>query len=199
MMDSYNLLKENPNLINYCYDKKFFTDEEIKIINAIYNRQTHVDGTIGNYIINYSIRNCKIAKIPLNNETKFIYDKLVTFIKNINNEVWNFNITNIIDLIQIAEYNGEQNVEEQGHFDWHVDIGHDYRSARKISISVQLSDENDYEGGDLELMLGNEICKMNKEKGTIICFPSYIIHRVSKVTKGQRRSLVLWIHGPPFV
>jgi len=48
-------------------------------------------------------------------------------------------------------------------------------------------------------MLGNEICKMNKEKGTIICFPSYIIHRVSKVTKGQRRSLVLWIHGPPFV
>jgi len=199
MMNGYNLLKENKNLVNFCYDKNFFTDEEIKKINTIYDNQKHIDGTIGNGRIDHSIRNSKIVKIALNNETKFIYDKLVTFIKHVNNQIWNFNITNIIDLIQIAEYNGDSNTEEQGHYDWHVDIGTDYRSARKISISLQLSDETEYEGGDLELMLGNKIEKMTREKGSIICFPSYIVHRVNKVTKGQRKSLVIWIHGPPFV
>jgi PKHD-type hydroxylase len=71
-------------------------------------------------------------------------------------------------------------------------------NTRKISITVQLSDPNDYEGGVLELNVGNTIVQMPKEKGCAVLFPSYILHRVTPVTKGIRKSLVLWVGGTTF-
>ena len=78
-------------------------------------------------------------------------------------------------------------------------MGPDETSSRKISIVVQLSDPLEYEGGELQISDGgtNRVCE--KTKGTIIIFPSYLLHRVTPVTKGTRRSLVLWVTGPPFV
>jgi PKHD-type hydroxylase len=79
---------------------------------------------------------------------------------------------------------------------------------RKLSFSCQLSDPNDYEGGELEFAIPeiiNSKIKINtfsvKEflpKGSIIVFPSYIWHRVKSVTKGVRYSLVSWVLGYPF-
>lgn len=63
---------------------------------------------------------------------------------------------------------------------------------------MQLSDEDDYVGGDLELMFGDEPQKMIRKRGTILCFPSYVLHRVTPVTEGTRYSLVAWITGPQF-
>ena len=72
-------------------------------------------------------------------------------------------------------------------------------STRKISLSIQLTNENSYEGGDLEFMINRSTIKAPREKGTAILFPYYITHRVTDVTKGKRNSLVFWFHGPPFV
>ena len=80
-----------------------------------------------------------------------------------------------------------------------MDFGNDATSTRKLSVSVQLSDPSEYEGGDLELMVNRNYIKVPKEKGTIIFFPSYLTHRVTKVTSGKRNSLVAWFHGPSFV
>lgn len=55
-----------------------------------------------------------------------------------------------------------------------------------------------YEGGELQINTG-KVLVAEKEKGTVIIFPSYLLHRVTPVTKGIRRSLVLWIEGPAFV
>ena len=66
---------------------------------------------------------------------------------------------------------------------------------RKLSISIQLSDKLDYEGGNFEFE--DITSSMDfKEIGTIIIFPSYLRHRVTKVTSGIRRSLVAWFYGP---
>ena len=74
-------------------------------------------------------------------------------------------------------------------------------TVRKISVSVILND--DYEGGDLEFLVINakgelEICKITPAVGSAIIFPSYIMHRVTPVTKGTRYSVVAWYGGPPF-
>jgi PKHD-type hydroxylase len=61
---------------------------------------------------------------------------------------------------------------------------------------MQLSDPSEYEGGDLLLHTGDEPIVINKQKGMLVMFPSYTLHEVTPVTKGERYSLVAWVHGP---
>ena len=70
---------------------------------------------------------------------------------------------------------------------------------RKLSITVQLSDPSDYEGGDLQFLITREPVTAKREKGNAIVFPSFMIHQVKPVTKGVRYSLVCWCSGPAFV
>ena len=92
---------------------------------------------------------------------------------------------------------------KDGRYEWHQDIGPDLGSIRKISITVQLSEPDDYEGGDLELWLGGnyEECKKEgfikspRKAGCVFLFPSYMMHRVAPLTKGTRKSFVLWLGG----
>ena len=69
--------------------------------------------------------------------------------------------------------------------------------VRKLSFVLQLSNPADYEGGELQIedALGN-IVSATKTKGALIFFDSRTRHRVSKVTKGFRQSLVGWVVGP---
>lgn len=95
--------------------------------------------------------------------------------------------------IQFTEYHAAHG----GHYDWHHDVHWSAQgdSDRKLSITVQLSDPADYEGGQFEF---DEV-QTNADftaQGTILIFPSYLRHRVLPVTKGIRRSLVAWFNGP---
>jgi PKHD-type hydroxylase len=146
-------------------------------------------GTISDY------RRSKIAFIQKTWEFSDIYLRLFEYINRINNEFYKFNLTELSSYIQYTEYDESY----KGHYDWHTDMGPDETSRRKISVVVQLSDPLEYEGGELQISDGgnNRVCE--KTKGTIIMFPSYLVHRVTPVTKGTRRSLVLWVTGPPFV
>jgi PKHD-type hydroxylase len=75
---------------------------------------------------------------------------------------------------------------------------------RKLSMTVNLTDETTYEGGDLMLDFGPHSAKGHykiseaREQGTIIIFPSFLYHCVSPVTSGTRYSLVMWSLGDPF-
>jgi PKHD-type hydroxylase len=72
------------------------------------------------------------------------------------------------------------------------------RPPRKLSVVLQLSDPSEYEGGDLEIMNCSEPTQVKKEKGLVTAFPSFMLHRVTPVTKGIRRTLVVWLTGPRF-
>ena len=116
-----------------------------------------------------------------------------------NDKMWNFNITKLPESLQLAEYTeatSDNNMDKNGHYDWHMDVGSE-SSTRKLSMSIQLSDSNNYEGGNLQFMIHRSIITAPREKGAAIFFPSYLTHKVEEVTKGTRRSLVLWFHGPP--
>jgi len=63
---------------------------------------------------------------------------------------------------------------------------------------MQLSDPDEYEGGDLQFMFNQKIVSAPREKGTIIVFPSFMMHRVTPITKGVRKSIAGWVAGPPY-
>jgi PKHD-type hydroxylase len=65
-------------------------------------------------------------------------------------------------------------------------------------LVVQLSDPSEYEGGELRLHTSQEPVIIRKEKGMVVCFPSYTLHEVTPVTRGERYTLVGWVHGPAF-
>ena len=95
--------------------------------------------------------------------------------------------------IQLIEYVAEQNAG----YDWHHDVQWNGQSGldRKVSLTVQLSRSDEYEGGDFEF---DEV-KTNadfRSKGTVLAFPSYLRHRVHPITSGTRRALVAWFFGP---
>lgn len=113
--------------------------------------------------------------------TRWIYDKLWTAIEEVNQR-YRFEVLGVREL-QVARYGRDD------FYDWHLDIGKTDTSTRKLSLSVQLSDPNDYEGGELVLH-GYENEKPVKEIGSVIVFPSYLSHRVNRVTTGERWSLV---------
>lgn len=72
--------------------------------------------------------------------------------------------------------------------------GSEADSGRKISVTVQLSAGDDYEGGELELNSGKILSAM-REAGAIVLFPSFMLHRVAPVTRGQRWAIVGWVQG----
>ena len=89
--------------------------------------------------------------------------------------------------------------EKGGFYKDHVDLM--YLSAagiRKLSFSIMLTDPEEYEGGELLLKTHSLPIKTLNKKGTIIFFPSYVLHEVTPVTKGTRKTLVGWVLGPSF-
>ncbi len=96
--------------------------------------------------------------------------------------------------IQFTEYHAS----EGGKYDWHhdVDWNNSNGTDRKLSLTVQLSDPNDYDGGDFQFSEVEQLPDFAKQKGTVMVFPSYLVHSVSPVTRGVRRSLVAWFSGP---
>lgn len=97
--------------------------------------------------------------------------------------------------VQFAVY------EKGDHYDWHLDTNWADPTSlydRKVSIIIQLSEEDSYSGGELELDVAKDQQPFLKEKGSVLVFPSFIRHRVKPVTKGTRKSLVAWVEGRCF-
>ena len=138
-----------------------------------------------------SIQKKRSSKIYWINES-WVQKLLWEYILEANKKTFHVDVINQSE-IQFTEYRSV----EGGKYDWHHDVNWNAQEGldRKLSISIQLSDKTDYEGGDFEF----EEIKSSmdfKAIGTIIIFPSYLRHRVTKVTSGTRRSLVAWFYGP---
>ena len=140
---------------------------------------------------NEKIRRSEIRWITHN---KFVKDLLWQYVEEANRVAFGFDINNICD-IQYTEYLDIN----KGHYHWHHDIDwvKDNAFDRKLSVTVQLSDPQDYKGGEFEFSeVPNPDTALSKQKGTVLVFPSYLQHRVFPITQGKRVSLVAWFEGP---
>lgn len=144
-----------------------------------------------------SIRVTKVAWFERNAQTEKFYARVEEIVLRLNAQFFHYDLSGLVSF-QYARYDAA----ECGHFDWHKDYGKDYgapdREPRKLSLSIQLSDPAHYQGGDLEVRAGNQVDVAPKARGTIIAFPSYVLHRVTPTISGARKSLVVWAVGPEF-
>lgn len=144
--------------------------------------------------VDINVRQGRIAFFdPRDPEHEFIFQKLAAIVRTINNQFWGFDLK-FIECVQFTCYNSLNDF-----YTSHMDMGYKPLEVRKLSISLQLSPDDSYQGGNLELFkCGMEFDQAPRQQGTIIVFPSYHVHRVTPVTQGARYSLVSWFVGPPF-
>lgn len=180
----------------FAYAPGVLTDDEIKLVEMLASKSTmQGDGTLEAGISNEEIRKNKISWIETNEESKDLYMKLSNIIQQLNDRFYRYDLTEMEDL-QYAEYHSDT----LGHYKPHSDDGYKYNLFRKLSLTIQLSDEANYQGGELLFyrFSTKDPVIAPKTKGTLIVFPSYVIHEVTPVTEGLRKSLVSWVVGPRF-
>src|SRR4051812_33333072 len=163
----------------------FFSPEECDRVIALANLAPEIDGTIGAVPQVSQVRKSQVRFLLPEKQSAWVYQKLEAALSDMN-KAYRFHLTGI-EPIQIARY------PEGCYYGWHTDATATANSARKLSLSVQLSDAGDYAGGALEFK--DTPTKENTGRGTLIVFPSSMMHRVSAVTRGVRHSLVAWVLG----
>jgi PKHD-type hydroxylase len=181
------------------YWENFLTTEEINKILAIpewLNVQDACVGTSTDFEIDKRLRTTDVGWLYSNEYTVWIWERIANVVADVNSEFFKFNLTGCYEPIQLGVYKAT----DQGHYDWHTDaLSTDRTVPRKLSMSLLLSDPSEFEGGELQVKTYNDdVQTLAMIKGRAWFFPSYTLHRVTPVTKGVRRSLVLWVGGPEF-
>jgi len=137
-------------------------------------------------------RRCATAWLERHHDTSWIYQRIVDAVLEANKS-YRFDIVGMMDPLQFLRYDGASGDE----IAWHLDCGEGANTTRKLSLTVQLSDPAEYDGGDLEFM-GLPGSSFTRHRGAAILFPSLLTHRIAPVTRGVRHSLVAFFNGPPF-
>ena len=143
-------------------------------------------------VLDTKTRTSHISWIPFKKMPE-MYKDIEKIMRSTNGNHFGFEGMQITEQAQYTEY------PEGGFYDWHTDNDVNCEKeppVRKISMTCLLSPENEFEGGDLELVKEGQSVKL--KQGQAVFFASFIRHRVAPVTKGVRRSLVMWFGGTPF-
>jgi|TARA_B100000287_G_scaffold418671_1_gene455951 PKHD-type hydroxylase len=174
----------------FVFTPLFSKEECDNIINIGENLPISDASVTDNREIDKKIRTSRVSWIPTNSDTNWIYNWIWNSVQNTNK--WKLDIRGFHDGLQYTVYDGT----EKSFYDWHTDTGPGM-NHRKISLSIQLSEPDEYSGGTIELeRVGMLDSPDVLEKGHAIMFPSIMKHRVLPVTNGIRKSLVVWITGP---
>jgi PKHD-type hydroxylase len=172
-----------------------FTPEQCQMIIEAGHKQPREDGQIGGGKggkVDTQTRLSHISWIPFNVLPE-MYKTLDKVMQATNRNHMGFEGMQITEPAQFTEYSNG------GFYDWHIDSDVECSKeppVRKISMTCLLSKDDEFEGGGLELMSEGKFAR--PKQGHAIFFASFIRHRVVPVTKGTRRSLVMWFGGTPF-
>ncbi len=139
-----------------------------------------------------STRRCLYAWMDHAADNAWVYERIAQSVHSANQN-YRYDLFGMMDPLQFTRYDSE-NADEIG---WHLDCGEGPNTTRKLSVSIQLSDPDDYEGGDLEFHTMPPLA-FSRLQGAAILFPAFLSHRVTPITQGSRYSLVAFINGPPF-
>ena len=200
-MSVYNFTPMPPTIDDhhsYVTWENGFTDKELDTIEAYCEENLKQNkATVGNPNNDEDIskiRKSKTAWIVNNEETSWFYDRMAWITRKLNSQFYKFDLYGFVEDFQYTVYDGEEN----GHYDYHIDCGPTDTSPRKFSIVLQLSDSTQYTGGELQILAGTSPDSIPKIRGLVCGFPSFRLHRVTPVTSGIRKTIVIWVSGPAF-
>ncbi|MBX2867030.1 MAG: 2OG-Fe(II) oxygenase [Acidiferrobacterales bacterium] len=188
-----------PGLKDFYEKQNFLTPEELTTIESYFDKLEMEAGATRSEqgkknVANNSYRTSRVGWIPKQDAYRWLYQRMGELVNEANSTLWNFDLFGMAEPIQLTEYHAE----EEGHYDWHTDVGAGRTSLRKLSITIQISPPTDYQGGELQFMSRRLPQTAEKIAGAAYVFPSYLLHRVKPVSQGMRRSIVVWVSGPPF-
>jgi PKHD-type hydroxylase len=172
-----------------------FTEEECDLIIQAGELSEFEKASIGlkaTNEVNMLVRNTDIVWIQPSDDTKWIFERMNEIISKINFDKFQMDLDRF-DGFQYSKYGVDC------HYDWHTDVIENGQNGlfRKLSISLMLSDPKDFKGGNFLITASNEsgAHKLKLKKGDIVVFYSHLHHKVSKVTEGERSTLVTWALG----
>lgn len=172
-----------------------FTPEECREIIRMAEAQDFSEAGLVRGHRTESIRIARTTWLDETGEADWVSERILETVISANRLHFRFDLTEFAEQVQVARYDAQ----DASHFDWHADCGDGpLASRRKLTLVAQLSDGGTYEGGTLELNASGQLENAEREVGTSMLFPSFVLHRVTPVTRGCRYSLTTWIHGPAF-
>lgn len=186
------------NRSQFAVTRACFTSEEIALICSAGDSNLS-DGSRDYTGVSRSSLVCMMSPSA---QEGWLFNRLWTILAEHNKKFYDYEL-DYIQPLQYSLYDSAHN----GHYEWHQDWGSAVfdpqrpELCRKLSFTLQLSDPKDYEGGALEINYGQDYSTESGfylEQGSLISFPSFMLHRVTPVTKGTRRSLVGWCVGPDY-
>ena len=173
----------------YAFWNNEFSKEECQtIINIAKNKGLIKGKTRGES----DVRDSKISWLYPIDDMDWVFRRVTDMALSLNERFFKFDLFGLNEGFQFTNYEAPS-----GKYGKHVDRGIN-TPVRKLSISIQLTDPEEYEGGELYLYEEDKGILMDKSQGTLIMFPSYVLHEVMPVTKGERNSLVSWVTGKQF-
>jgi PKHD-type hydroxylase len=191
---SWNFEIDQVNL--YAFWNNAFSKEECQTIINIAKNKGLIKSKTGQGLIKgeSDVRDSKISWLYSNDDIDWVFRRVTDIVLNLNEKFFKFDLFGLNEGFQFTNYEAPS-----GKYGKHIDRGIN-TPVRKLSISIQLTDPEEYEGGELKLYDGddNQANVMDKTQGTLILFPSYVLHEVMPVTKGERNSLVTWVTGKQF-
>jgi len=148
------------------------------------------------------VRRCDLKFHKRTDENAWVFDKCNGVLETLNDRFYQFDL-NGYDAFQYTTYRAE----EKGEYNWHIDMclgngtPRDMIQPRKLSMSMLLNDPSEFDGGEFQLHEGNadKAYTIAFKRGRAVIFPSWMPHRVTPVTRGVRKSLVIWVTGPKFI
>ena len=173
----------------YAFWNNAFSKEECQtIINIAKNKGLIKGKTRGES----DVRDSKISWLYPIDDMDWVFRRVTDMALSLNERFFKFDLFGLNEGFQFTNYEAPS-----GKYGKHVDRGIN-TPVRKLSISIQLTDPEEYEGGELYLYEEDKGILMDKSQGTLIMFPSYVLHEVTPLTKGTRNSLVSWVTGKQF-
>jgi len=181
----------------YVWEKNFLSPEQCDEIIEYGKSLVPTKGLIGGSIPeektkNTQVRSSNISWIKPVKQFEWLYRKITDSVVSLNHEYYKFDIFGSMECLQFTNYKAPGD-----HYIAHTDRGTGI-IIRKLSVTIQLSDPKDYKGGDLTIYESANGTKVEKERGMLIVFPSFMLHEVTPVKKGERNSLVCWVTGNQF-
>jgi PKHD-type hydroxylase len=184
---SWNFELDQINL--YAFWNKAFTQEECQTIINIAKDKGLIKGNTSGET---DVRDSKISWLYPTDKMDWVFRRVTDIVVDLNERFFKFDLFGINEGFQFTNYEAPS-----GKYGKHVDRAIKF-PVRKLSISLQLTNPEEYEGGELYLYDDEKGTVMDKTQGTLIMFPSFVLHEVMPVTKGERNSLVTWVTGKQF-
>lgn len=182
---------------NYAYAEQVFTPEECDTIKKFaLAQEKHAAKIVGDAnkgdIEPLTRKNSIVWLHDSHPELTWLFEKLAGTAVQLNEKFFKFDLWGFCEPLQFTEYSNPGDFYDQHHDKLY------YSLSRKLSVVVQLTDPDQYEGCELKLNTGGEFQTAPKTLGSVIIFPSYLLHKITPLMSGTRHSLVAWIAGPNF-